>query len=139
MNYEYTKTLPVTLEKRERMKRWLQELISKDPSILGLGEVIVIQRERVATYCGRIDLILSDNDPEEALRYEVEIMLGAVDESHIIRTIEYWDVERRRFPVISTSSGDCRGGNYSAFFQRNQPSKQSGSNRCHSTQCISDI
>jgi len=25
-------------------------------------------------------------------------MLGAVDESHIIRTIEYWDVERRRYP-----------------------------------------
>jgi len=30
--------------------------------------------------------------------YEVEIMLGATDESHIIRTIEYWDIERRRFP-----------------------------------------
>jgi hypothetical protein len=38
-------------------------------------------------------------DPEEELRYEVEIMLGTVDESHIIRTIEYWDIERRRFPT----------------------------------------
>ena len=24
--------------------------------------------------------------------------MGATDESHIIRTIEYWDIERRRFP-----------------------------------------
>ena len=31
-------------------------------------------------------------------RYEVEIQLGSLDESHIIRTIEYWDIERRRFP-----------------------------------------
>jgi hypothetical protein len=30
--------------------------------------------------------------------YEVEIMLGATDESHIIRTIEYWDNEKRRWP-----------------------------------------
>jgi len=27
-------------------------------------------------------------------------MLGSVDESHIIRTIEYWDVEKRRFPAV---------------------------------------
>ena len=31
-------------------------------------------------------------------RYEIEIQLGASDESHIIRTIEYWDIERRRYP-----------------------------------------
>jgi hypothetical protein len=29
--------------------------------------------------------------------YETEIMLGGTDESHIIRTIEYWDIEKRRF------------------------------------------
>ena len=28
-------------------------------------------------------------------RYEVEIQLGRVDESHIIRTIEYWDIEKK--------------------------------------------
>ena len=27
-------------------------------------------------------------------------MLGEIDASHIIRTIEYWDVERRRFPSL---------------------------------------
>ncbi len=30
--------------------------------------------------------------------YEEEVMLGALDESHIIRTIEYWRVERQRRP-----------------------------------------
>jgi len=28
----------------------------------------------------------------------VEIQLGATDPSHIIRTIEYWDLERKRYP-----------------------------------------
>lgn len=37
-------------------------------------------------------------DPEDNTRYEVELQLGTVDESHIIRTIEYWDLERRRYP-----------------------------------------
>ena len=27
-----------------------------------------------------------------------EIQLGATDESHIIRTIEYWDIEKKRYP-----------------------------------------
>jgi len=28
----------------------------------------------------------------------VELMLGSVAPSHIIRCIEYWDIERRRYP-----------------------------------------
>ncbi|HVP11513.1 MAG TPA: hypothetical protein VMV94_10040 [Phycisphaerae bacterium] len=96
MSYEYVKAKPITLRDAGKDEKWLQELISKDPGVLGFGDVLVIQRERPQPTGGRIDLVLSD--PEENLRYEVEIMLGTVDESHIVRTIEYWDVERRRFP-----------------------------------------
>jgi hypothetical protein len=37
-------------------------------------------------------------DPETQRRYEVELQLGPTDEAHIIRTIEYWDIERKRYP-----------------------------------------
>jgi len=37
-------------------------------------------------------------DVEAKRRYEVEIQLGPTDEAHIIRTIEYWDIERKRYP-----------------------------------------
>ena len=77
-------------------ERWLQDRIHEDPAILGLGEVIVRDRERVQERAGRLDLLLSD--PEQNRRYEVELMLGATDESHIIRCLEYWDIERRRYP-----------------------------------------
>lgn len=30
--------------------------------------------------------------------YEVEVVLGETDETHIIRTIEYWDNEKRKWP-----------------------------------------
>jgi len=40
-------------------------------------------------------LLLQD---EEKRRYEVEVQLGPTDEAHIIRTIEYWDIERKRYP-----------------------------------------
>lgn len=97
MNYEYTKSSPVRLKGIGKDEKWLQDLVCQDPSVLGLGDLVVIQRERMQPTGGRIDIILSD--PEENVRYEVEIMLGTVDESHIIRSIEYWDVERRRFPA----------------------------------------
>lgn len=75
---------------------WLRDRILDDPSVLGLGDVDVRAVEIVQPVGGRLDLLL--RNPETGKRYEVEIMLGTVDESHIIRTIEYWDVERRRYP-----------------------------------------
>ncbi len=77
-------------------EKWVQKIIEDDPSILGLGDLEVKDSERVQISGGRLDLLLSD--PESNRRYEVEIQLGKLDESHIIRTIEYWDYERRRFP-----------------------------------------
>lgn len=77
-------------------EKWVQEIIASDPSILGLGELILKDKERVHPKAGRLDLLLQDPDSER--RYEVEIQLGKIDESHIIRTIEYWDIERKKYP-----------------------------------------
>jgi hypothetical protein len=41
---------------------------------------------------------VSLQDPDTKRRYEVEIQLGATDEAHVIRCIEYWDIERKRYP-----------------------------------------
>lgn len=77
-------------------EKWLQETISKDPSLLGFGDLIVKDKERIQPTAGRLDLLLQD--PDLYKRYEVEIQLGKTDESHVIRTIEYWDIERKRYP-----------------------------------------
>ena len=77
-------------------ENWLQERIAEDPAILGLGQLEVLQRERTQDRAGRLDLLLADSPKNR--RYEVEIMFGAADPSHIIRCIEYWDIERRRYP-----------------------------------------
>ena len=77
-------------------ERWLQERIRDDTTLLGLGEVDVKDVERRQPGAGRLDLLLEDS--ETNTRFEVELQLGATDESHIIRTIEYWDSERRRYP-----------------------------------------
>lgn len=79
-------------------EKWLQEQIAADPSILGLGELDLRDRERIQTGAGRLDLLLQD--PESSRRYEVEIQLGKTDESHIIRAVEYWDIERQRYPHL---------------------------------------
>lgn len=77
-------------------ENWVQDIIADDPSILGLGDLVLRDRERIQTRAGRLDLLLQD--PETYKRYEVELQLGATDESHIIRSIEYWDIERKRYP-----------------------------------------
>jgi predicted transport protein len=77
-------------------EKWVQDLVANDPSILGLGDLVLRDRERVHPRAGRLDLLLQD--PETKRRYEVELQLGSTDEAHIIRTIEYWDIERKRYP-----------------------------------------
>jgi hypothetical protein len=77
-------------------ERWVQDRLAEDPTLLGLGDLILKDKERMHPHAGRLDLLLQDSDSER--RYEVEIQLGKTDESHIIRTIEYWDIERKRYP-----------------------------------------
>ena len=80
----------------ELNEKWVQDRVAEDPSIFDLGDVIVKDRERRQSTGGRLDLLLQD--AESHRRYEVEIQLGRTDESHVIRTIEYWDIERKRYP-----------------------------------------
>jgi hypothetical protein len=75
---------------------WLQDQIYENPACLGLGELDAIAKERQQSSGGRLDLLLKN--PEDDTMYEVEVMLGETDETHIIRTIEYWDNEKRRWP-----------------------------------------
>jgi hypothetical protein len=94
---QYTKFDKINLKSHPKLnERWVQERIAEDPSILGLGEVVVKDKERGQPRAGRLDLLLQDVDSRR--RYEVEIQLGSCDESHIIRTIEYWDIERKIYP-----------------------------------------
>lgn len=94
---EFAKFEAVSIRNHPELnERWVQDRIAEDPSILGLGDVVLKDRERIQPRAGRLDLLLQD--AESSHRYEVEIQLGATDESHIIRTIEYWDIERKRYP-----------------------------------------
>jgi hypothetical protein len=77
-------------------EKWVQKLIAEDPSILGLGDLVLRDQERIQPRAGRLDLLLQDRETKR--RYEVELQLGPTDETHIIRTIEYWDIERKRYP-----------------------------------------
>jgi hypothetical protein len=94
---EFVKSTPISLKESPFFsEKWLQNHIVEDPSLLGLGELDVIRIEKIHTGAGRLDLLLQDD--EDDIRYEVELQLGQTDPSHIIRTIEYWDIERRRYP-----------------------------------------
>lgn len=81
------KVKPVRLRDAGLDEAWLQKQIASDTSLLGLGDLHLIQREKIQPTGGRIDFLMSD--PETDTRFEIEVMLGSVDESHIIRTIEY--------------------------------------------------
>ncbi|MBY0358289.1 MAG: hypothetical protein K2W82_09840 [Candidatus Obscuribacterales bacterium] len=97
VNANYVKPKRIWLkDSPEFNELWVQNLIADDPSVLGLGDLVLRDRERVHKGSGRLDLLLQNIDTLR--RYEVEIQLGKTDESHIIRTLDYWDIERKRYP-----------------------------------------
>jgi len=74
---------------------WLQNQIWENPNCLGIGELESISKEKVTSSGGRLDILLKN--PLDDSMYEVEVMLGETDASHIIRTIEYWDLIKRKW------------------------------------------
>jgi hypothetical protein len=84
---ELTKFAAVTIRHHpELTERWIQDRIAEYPSILGLGDILLKDSDRILPRAARLDLLLQDADA--ARRYEVEIQLGPSDERRIIRTIE---------------------------------------------------
>ncbi len=109
-----TKATPVSLREAGVTESWLENEIEKDPTILRLGDVTIIERQRRQEKAGRLDLLLEDDSGDK--RYEVELMLGPTDESHLIRTVEYWDIEHRKWPgyehcavLIAEDVAGCNG------------------------------
>ena len=76
-------------------EKWVQDQIAANPQLLRLGDLILKDKERRQATAGRLDLLFQDS--EALRRYEVELQLGQTDPNHIIRTIEYWDIERKRY------------------------------------------
>jgi len=89
----------VRLRSLGKNESWLENKILAQVGMLGpefdASEPVASQRPTSGG--GRLDLLLQDR--ERGRRYVVELMLGQLDESHLVRTIEYWDIERRRFPA----------------------------------------
>lgn len=84
-------SLKATKDVNEKM---IQDYIFANPSCLGLGDLTALTKEKTQPAGGRLDLLMADDNNT---RYEIEIQLGETDPSHIIRTIEYWDTERKRY------------------------------------------
>jgi hypothetical protein len=104
---------------------WLQDVIYENPKVLGLGNLVPVNKEKKQSSGGRLDILLKD--PEQNSMYEVEVMLGETDPSHIIRSIEYWDNEKRKYPqrqhfcVLVAESFDRRYFNVIQLMSLNIP------------------
>jgi len=122
-NISTTKT--ISIKEAGFDEKWLQDEICKNPSILTLGDLKCLAREKIQESGGKLDIQLINED--EDTMYEVEVMLGETDASHIIRTIEYWDNEKRVFqkkahiPVMIAETITKRFFNVISLFSHSIP------------------
>ena len=85
-------------DRSENIRLWFQRVLAAGQNLrgskcLGSGCLQAVMKEKDQPQGGRLDLLLKNSDDDSM--YEVELQLGATDESHIIRTIEYWDKAKK--------------------------------------------
>jgi hypothetical protein len=69
---QYVKLERVSLKNHPELdERWVQARIAEDPAILGLGELVLKDKERIQPRAGRLDLLLQDPDTS---RYEIGLV-----------------------------------------------------------------
>ncbi len=95
---DYVKHEVISLKShKDYNEKWVQQVIVSNPDILGFDNIFVKSVELTQSSGGRLDILLETEDKQ--FRYEVELQLGPTDPSHIIRTLEYWDLERNKNPM----------------------------------------
>jgi hypothetical protein len=79
-------------------EKWLQDWLTENPQRLGIGNVIIKEKELRYNVGkgGRLD-ILAYSAPLDTY-YEIEVMLGECDADHGFRVLDYWARERLRNP-----------------------------------------
>ena len=126
MKYQPSKKV-ILKDNADFNEKRLQDIIAESPEILGLGENIEVKDiDHRQSSGGRLDMLLFDTEKDNK-RYTVELQLGKCDPDHIIRTIEYWDLERKRYPnheycaVIVAEEITSRFWNIINLFNRSIP------------------
>ena len=59
---------------------------AQNPSILGIAELILKDKERNQVGAGRLDRLIQD--PDSNLRYDVKMQVGKTDESQIFALLK---------------------------------------------------
>ena len=93
-------------------ENWLKKQIIKNPKLLNMGSLEFEDAERISSFSGRTDILMSSSDYKNL--YVIEVMVGELDESHLIRTILYWLSERNKitnrkiYPILIAESFNNR-------------------------------
>jgi hypothetical protein len=77
-------------------ERWVIQGVIGKPSILGLGDVVVTNADKMQVKKGRNEFILLDAHNKK--QYEVELITGKMSDTGLVRAIEFWSKEKHRSP-----------------------------------------
>lgn len=111
---DFTKFETLSIKSHPELdEKWVQARIAEDPSILGLGDVVLKDKERPQPKAGRLDLLLQDAEANR--RYEVEVQLGYHSNNRILGH------RASSIPTVRAHSRHRCGRHHQPIFERDQP------------------
>jgi hypothetical protein len=67
---------------------WVEKTLRAHPEMLNLGSLSNIQSQLTQQKVGRLDLLADNRNGGQ--RFVIELMLGEIDASHLMRVMDYW-------------------------------------------------
>jgi len=86
----------ISLRNKNINEKIVQEYFEQNTNIIGLTDGILLDKEEIQSRSKRLNMLFKESDTKNC--YVVGIKLGILDEDHIKKTIEYWNLSKKKYP-----------------------------------------
>ena len=86
----------ISLRNKNINENIVQDYFEKNINIIGLTNGIFLDKEELQSGSKRLNMLFKEKNTKKC--YVVGVKLGNLDENHIIKTIEYWNLAKKKYP-----------------------------------------
>ena len=86
----------ISLRNKNINEKFVQEYFEQNINFLGFTDGILLDKEEIQPGSKRLNMLFQESGTERC--YVVGVKLGNLDENHILKTIEYWNLSKKKYP-----------------------------------------
>ena len=91
-----TRKRKISIKNKNINEKFVQEYFEENINFLGFTNGILLDKEEIQAGSKRLNMLFQESGTKRC--YIVGIKLGNLDKDHIEKTIEYWNLSKKKYP-----------------------------------------